>query len=170
MIYLSLGSNLHSNYGDRFNTLIKAIEFLKEHEIELIKKSHFYETLSFPNKKDPKFINLVLSVKTKHTLPKLMSKILIIEKDLGRIRKYKNDPRTCDIDIIDFNGEINELNNNEIKIKVPHEKLHLRNFVLFPLQEISPNWKHPQTGEIIYNLISKLSEDDKKSILKIKNN
>ena len=51
--------------------------------------------------------------------------------------------------------------------KVPHEKLIYRNFVLFPLQEIAPNWKHPKTKDSIEVLINKLSNDDKNSILKV---
>jgi len=53
---------------------------------------------------------------------------------------------------------------------VPHEKLIYRNFVLFPLQEIVPNWIHPSTKEKISNLIGKLPEEDRKSILKVKKN
>ena len=53
---------------------------------------------------------------------------------------------------------------------VPHEKLIYRNFVLFPLQEIVPNWIHPITKEKISNLIAKLPEEDRKSILKVKKN
>ena len=54
--------------------------------------------------------------------------------------------------------------------KVPHEKLIYRNFVLYPLQEIAPNWVHPITKEKISNLIEKLPEEDRKSILKVKKN
>ena len=53
---------------------------------------------------------------------------------------------------------------------MPHEKLIYRNFVLFPLQEIVPNWIHPITKEKISNLIAKLPEEDRKSILKVKKN
>ena len=59
---------------------------------------------------------------------------------------------------------------NNLFFKVPHEKLIYRNFVLFPLQEIVPNWVHPETKEKISALIEKLPEDDRKSILKIKKN
>ena len=56
------------------------------------------------------------------------------------------------------------------EIKIPHEKASTRNFVLFPLKEICPNWKHPQTDEDIDKLIDKLSESDKKSILMVEYN
>ena len=58
----------------------------------------------------------------------------------------------------------------DLHLAIPHKELKSRNFVLFPLQEILPNWKHPKTREIISALIQKLPEEDRKSILKIKEN
>ena len=58
----------------------------------------------------------------------------------------------------------------ELNFKVPHIELTSRNFVLFPLQEILPNWKHPKTKETISTLIQKLPGEDVKSILKVKKN
>ena len=99
-----------------------------------------------------------------------MSVLIFIEKKLERKRGKKNDPRTCDIDIIDYNSQILNLKYNNLNLTVPHKELTTRNFVLFPLQEISPKWKHPKTKEIINVLLQKLSEDDKNSILKIEKN
>ena len=106
MIYLGLGSNLSSKYGDRFININLAISYLEKYGIKLIKKSSFYETLSYPNKKNPKFINIAILIDT--TLPPvdLMSVLIFIEEKLGRKRYKKNDPRTCDLDIIDYNGQI----------------------------------------------------------------
>lgn len=94
--------------------------------------------------------------------------MLFIEESLERKRERKNEPRTCDIDIIDYNNQILNFKYNNLNFTVPHEKLIYRNFVLFPLQEICPDWKHPQTKEPITVLIEKLSKEDKNSILKIK--
>ena len=97
-----------------------------------------------------------------------MSLLLDIEKKLERSRNKKNDPRTCDIDIIDYNREILNLKYDNTDLQIPHNQLALRNFVLFPLQEILPNWKHPKTNEFVSALIKKLSDEDRKSILKVK--
>ena len=94
----------------------------------------------------------------------------MVEKKLERKRIRKNEPRTCDIDILDFNGRVMEFNYNNSKFIVPHKGLTYRNFVLFPLEEIVPNWIHPETKVKISELIGKLSEEDRKSILKIKKN
>ena len=69
-----------------------------------------------------------------------------------------------------FNGQIIDFKYKELNFKVPHTKLTSRNFVLFPLQEILPKWRHPETKETISTLIQKLPEEDVKSILKIKKN
>ena len=64
MIYLGIGSNLNSTFGNRFKNIELAINFLKENKIKILKKSSFYETQSYPNKKEPKFINVVISIDT----------------------------------------------------------------------------------------------------------
>ena len=170
MIFLGIGSNLPSSFGNRFNNINMAISLLDGYGIQTIKKSSFYETLSYPNKENPKFINIAISVKTNLSIVDLMSVLVFIEEKLERKRNHKNDPRTCDIDIIDYNNQVLDFKYNNLDLTVPHKQLSFRNFVLFPLQEISPDWKHPQTKELISILIQKLPEDDKKSILKIEKN
>ena len=100
----------------------------------------------------------------------LASVLIFIEESLERKRDKKNDPRTCDIDIIDFKGMIVNFKYNKLDFDVPHKELIHRNFVLIPLNEIEPNWKHPKTGQNISTLIQKLSDEDIKSILKVKKN
>ena len=170
MIILSLGSNLSSTFGGRFDNLKRAMLLLKGYGIIIDKKSSFYETPSYPDTTNPKFVNMVISVKTNLSPADLMSVLIFIEEKLERRRNKKNDPRTCDIDIVDYNNEVLNFKYNNLDLVVPHKELTSRNFVLFPLQEILPNWKHPKTKEIISTLIQKLPEDDRKSILKIKKN
>ena len=170
MIILGIGSNLKSKFGNRFKNIKLAILFLKQNGINIIKKSSFYETPAYPDKRDPKFINIVISVKTKLSLSKLFSVIILIEKKLERKRGKKNSPRTCDIDIIDYNKKVFKFSYKKNILFLPHKNLSLRNFVLIPLREISPNWKHPKTKEVISTLINRLPIEDKKSILKINKN
>ena len=170
MIVLGIGSNLHSSFGDRFENINKAISYLESNNIKILVKSSYYETPSYPNQKDPKFINMVISIKTQLNPVDLMSVLIHIEEKLGRKRVKKNDPRTCDIDIIDYNGEIKKFNYRNLDLELPHKKLEFRNFVLYPLEEIYPEWRHPKTKVIISSLIEKLPEIDRKSILKVKKN
>ena len=168
MFLLGIGSNLSSKYGDRFENIEKAIYFLEYNKVKILKKSSYYETPSYPDKNSPKFINVVIKIETNLSIDELASTIFLVEKKLERKRIRKNEPRTCDIDIIDYNGEVMDFNYKNLIFKVPHEKLVYRNFVLFPLKEIAPNWAHPKTKDSIDVLINKLSNEDKKSILKIK--
>ena len=170
MIILALGSNLTSNFGNRFENIDKAVEYLKDYNIKVIKKSSFYETESFPDKNNPKFINIVIEVSTQLDLEDLASKIMIVENKLGRKRGVKNQPRTCDIDIIDYNNKEIKFTKNQFEFIVPHISLESRNFVLFPLKEILPNWKHPKSKESINTLIEKLPLDERNSILKVNKN
>ncbi len=167
MIILGLGSNLSSSFGDRFNNINLAMAYLESYDIKILKKSSFYETLSYPNQKNPKFINIVTLVKTHLPPIELMSVLIFIEEKLERKRAKKNDPRTCDIDIIDYNSQIVDFKYKNSNLTLPHEKLVYRNFVLIPLHEILPEWQHPETNDSIDVLINKLSNEDKNSILKI---
>lgn len=176
MIYIGIGSNLASNFGDRFKNIELAVSYLQKERIKLIKKSSFYETFSYPNRKDPKFINIVISVQSDLSESDLMSVLIRIEEKLERKRKKKNDPRTCDLDIIDYKRKVMNFKFSNLELTLPHKELNNRNFVLYPLREISPNWTHPVTKKnidlLIKNLkssnneITKLSQDDINSHVK----
>ena len=170
MIILSLGSNLSSKFGNRFNNLEKAMTLLVEEGLTIHKKSSFYETPSYPDPNNPKFINMVISIRSDLSAKSLMLLLISIEEKIERKRFKKNSPRTCDIDIIDFNNEVLNFSSNTLNLTIPHKSLTFRNFVLFPLKEISPNWKHPKTNESIDALIKNLPDDDRNSILKIQKN
>ena len=156
MIYLNIGSNLSSKECCRENNILKAITYLKKLKLNLIKISSFYETPSYPNNSDPKFINLCIKLESNLKASELLNEIKKIEKKLGRTRIKKNEPRTCDIDIIDFKGEI--IKNDDLE--APHPRVHLRNFVIYPLKEIEPKWLHPVFNKKIDSFFQEL---DKKS-------
>ena len=161
MIYLGIGSNLHSSFGNRLDNINQSILLLKQRKIKVIKKSSFYESFSYPNKKNPKFLNIVIEIKTSLKPKDLMKTLLDVEKKLERKRKKKNDPRTCDIDIIDYKSESINLKFQNFELNIPHKSLNERDFVLYPLKEICPNWSHP---------LSKISIDLLIKNLKSKNN
>jgi 2-amino-4-hydroxy-6-hydroxymethyldihydropteridine diphosphokinase len=153
MIYINIGSNLSSTSGDRFYNLKKSVELLNIKNIKILKISRIYETPSYPNKMNPKFLNICLALESKEKPESLIKIFNAVEKKLQRKRGFKNQPRTCDIDIIDYCGKI--INSN--KIIVPHPRAHLRSFVLYPLREISPDWIHPLLNKKIEFLIKKLN-------------
>ena len=156
MIFLGIGSNLSSSFGDRFRNISLAISFLKENKINLIKQSSFYETFSYPDKNNPKFINIVISVESILTPKDLMSALISVEEKLERKRAKKNNPRTCDIDIIDYKRKITNYKLGSFELTLPHKDMSERNFVLYPLKEICPDWTHPVTKKNIDVLIKNL--------------
>jgi len=163
MIYLNIGSNLPSKEGGRENNILKAISYLKKLNLNLIEISSFYQTPSYPNNSDPKFINLCVKLESNIKSSELLNEIKKIEKKLGRTRIKKNEPRTCDIDIIDFNGEI--IKNNELV--TPHPRLHLRNFVIYPLKEIEPYWFHPIFNKNIDSFFHELDKNSHNEITRL---
>ena len=157
-IFLGIGSNI----GNRINHIERTKSLLLENNINLISISSYYETPSWPDPKNPKFINIVLKVRCTLNAQKLLILCKNIESKLGRKKSPKNSPRECDIDIIDFNGSV-----QRDKIYLPHKMMHKRNFVLFPLFEIEKNWAHPILKKDIKDLILSLSNKEIRSIKRI---
>ena len=156
--YLGIGSNL----GNRIKNIEVSKFKLQLSNIKILKTSSYYESLSWPDPKKPKFINIILKVGTYFSPVNLLKICNSIENDLGRKRFIKNSPRTCDIDIIDYNKMIIKK-----KLILPHPLMSSRNFVLLPLYEIDKTWKHPKTDINIVKLIKSLPIKDLRSIKQI---
>ena len=158
IIYLSLGSNL----GDKKQNIELTKFKLIENNIKILQSSNYYESLSWPNPQQPKFLNIVLSVLSNLSSLELINKCKEIEVSLGRKKSAKNSPRVCDIDIIDYKNQ--QLRGDLI---LPHPRMHQRNFVLLPLYELNKNWVHPKSKLHIKKLIFSLSNLDIRSIKQI---
>ena len=166
MIHLNIGSNLNSKHGSRFDNISLSINLLINSKIKIKKISNFYETPSYPNQSFPKFLNIGMIIDYHNNFFELFNEIKKIEQKLGRTKAIKNDPRVIDIDIIDFNNEIKNTN----KLILPHPKCHIRNFVLYPILQIDPNWSHPIFKKNAQFLINKLSQKFRIEITRLKKN
>ena len=166
MIHLNIGSNLDSKLGNRFENISIAINLLINSNFKINKVSDFYKTPSYPNKKLPHFLNVGVIGNFKFDASVLINKIDLIEKKIGRIKNKKNDPRVCDIDIIDFDGLLIETKN----LKIPHQRCHLRNFVLYPILQIDPDWVHPIIKKNVKFLINKLDQKSRIEITRLNKN
>ena len=164
MIHINIGSNLDSKYGTKFKNISIAINLLIDSKVKIIKISNFYETPSYPNKQLPKFVNIGLLAEYNFNHTKLIKEISLIEKKIGRVKSKKNDPRVCDIDIIDFNGLIKR---NKLSV-LPHPRCHIRNFVLYPIKEIDPRWIHPISKKNVDFLINDLSQNSRIEITRLR--
>ena len=166
MIHLNIGSNLNSIHGSRFDNISIAINLLIQLNLKIEKISNFYETPSYPNQKLPKFLNIGILGNYNSSCLELLKSIASIQKKIGRLKSKKNDPRVIDIDIVDFNGLIENSNN----IILPHPRAHLRNFVLYPILEIDPKWSHPVFKKNPQFLINNLSQKSRIEITRLNKN
>jgi len=166
MIHLNVGSNLDSVYGGRNDNISRAINLLIGSKIKVKKISNFYETPSYPNQKLPKFLNVGVLVDFDNDHQNLLRITSLIEKKIGRKKSKKNDPRVCDIDIIDFKKMVISSNN----LILPHPKCHQRNFVLHPILQIDPKWKHPILKKNTRFLIDNLSQKSRIEITRLQKN
>lgn len=133
-IYLSLGSNI----GDKHKFLNDALKSLEPH-IKLQEISSLYQTAPWGKTDQPAFLNMCVAGETSLLPLELLSFTKSIETQLGRTRTEKWGPREIDIDMLFYDDEV-------IKspgLEVPHPHLSERAFVLIPLAEIAPEFKHP---------------------------
>ena len=160
-VYLSIGSNL----GNKINNIeITKVE-LEKYQIKILKCSSNYISQSWPDPLMPYYINIIIKIKTILAPLELLKTCNLVELKLGRVRGKKNIPRTCDIDIIDYDKKI--LNGKNNQLILPHPLMCKRNFVLLPLFEVDKSWKHPKTKINIVNLINSLPVNDLRSIKQI---
>ena len=146
-IYLLLGSNM----GNSQKQLNKAIMMIEKKIGNVLRRSGLYQTAAWGKTDQPDFLNQVVIAETTLTAAETMQAILKIESTMGRIRTKKNAPRIIDIDILFFNKAII----NEKDLSIPHPAIHLRRFVLVPLNELSPNFIHPVFRKTNHQLLLK---------------
>jgi 2-amino-4-hydroxy-6-hydroxymethyldihydropteridine diphosphokinase len=159
--YLAIGSNL----GNKIRNIEITKFELEKYKIKILKSSSNYMSESWPDTSMPNYINIIIKIKTSLAPLELLKICNLIELKLGRVRSKKNAPRTCDIDIIDYNKKVfNEINS---KLILPHPRMNERNFVLLPLFEVDKSWNHPKTKINIVNLINSLPTKDLRSIKQI---
>ena len=140
-ILIALGANISSHVGPPLATLKAALAALEKAGVTVLRVSAFYETKAWPNPADPPFVNAVAAIQT-HLQPFALLTILHeVETAYGRKRSAPNAPRTLDIDLIDYQGRV-----EEGAVQLPHPFAVHRRFVLEPLKTVSPGWRHPVSG------------------------
>ncbi|MDD5568632.1 MAG: 2-amino-4-hydroxy-6-hydroxymethyldihydropteridine diphosphokinase [Candidatus Omnitrophica bacterium] len=128
--YLSLGSNL-GNRRKNIGQAIRKINLLKDTKV--LKHSSIIETDPVGGPRNqPKFLNASLKISTLLSPLKLLKKIKIIEKEMGRVKSMRNGPRVIDLDILLYGDKIIR----EKNLIVPHPRMFVRDFVIKPLAEV----------------------------------
>jgi 2-amino-4-hydroxy-6-hydroxymethyldihydropteridine diphosphokinase len=116
-----------------------------------VTQSGFYRSAAWPDPSDPSFVNAVAAVETDFDPAALLSVLHEIEAAFGRKRGEPNAPRTLDMDLLDYDGQV-----EDGPPQLPHPRMDARAFVLVPLREVAPNWRHPVSGQSVSELIEKL--------------
>ena len=158
-VYLSIGSNK----GNRYSFIKEALRLIQKDIGEVILISKIYETKSWGFQSDD-FLNLCILIKSKLIPAKLISKLKKIEESVGRERNNdKIEAREIDIDILFYSDEIV----NQKDLIIPHQRLHLRNFVLYPLNDIAADFIHPILLKSVNKLLNECEDNDtpKESLL-----
>lgn len=134
-VFLLTGTNL----GNREENLAVARKLIKDQCGTIINTSSIYETAAWGKTDQPGFLNQALELETLLNAKQLIRRILKVEKQMGRLRKEKYDPRIIDIDILLFNNDVYHYD----FLIIPHPELHNRRFALIPLAELSGEIVHP---------------------------
>nr|WP_277601252.1 2-amino-4-hydroxy-6-hydroxymethyldihydropteridine diphosphokinase [Marinitoga sp. 38H-ov] len=144
---------LGSNVGNRIDNIKKAIDLLSEN-VEIIKVSNIYETEPWGYTEQDSFLNACVLINTEKKAEELLEICKKIELELKRQKRFKWGPREIDLDILYYGELIIE----KEYLNIPHKYMFERDFVVVPLNDISPNWKHPiykKTVRERYNEIDK---------------
>jgi len=173
-VLLGLGANLSSNVGTPQQTLQAAIEAMPAMGITPKLRSSFYQTAAITPDAQPPYVNAVISAETTHSAAELLAQLHHLEALFGRTREQRWESRSLDIDLLDYRGEIIPGGGEEAwgpaggmgprPLTLPHPMIAERAFVLVPLAEIAPSWRHPVTRESAQTMLEKLEASGKQSV------
>jgi 2-amino-4-hydroxy-6-hydroxymethyldihydropteridine diphosphokinase len=151
VILIALGANLPSLVGPPVATLDAALRELAKKTVTIQKRSGFYKSEAWPDPSDPSFVNAVVAIETGLSPEGLLAALHQVEAAFQRQRHAPNAPRTLDLDLLDYDGRI-----QEGPPRLPHPRMGTRAFVLIPLREVAPFWQHPVSGRTVSELIERL--------------
>lgn len=177
---IAVGSNQATRWGDAEATVRAAISTLLDLEGNLLSVSAFYQTPCFPAGAGPDFVNAAAVLETPLSSDSLLAALHGIEADFGRERVQRWGPRTLDLDLIAYGSDV--LPNRQVhqiwrdlpadqqgiqtpdQLILPHPRMQDRAFVLVPLAEIAPGWKHPIIGRTIRQMRDALTPADIRAV------
>jgi 2-amino-4-hydroxy-6-hydroxymethyldihydropteridine diphosphokinase len=152
-IFIGLGANLPSpSHGSPKATLSAALDRLAGAAVRVTARSRWYESEPVPASGQPWFVNAVVCIETKIEPAPLLALLHRIEDEFGRVRGELNGPRFIDLDLIAYG----DLVTRAAPPLLPHPRMQARAFVLLPLREIAPRWRHPLLRQTLDQLIDAL--------------
>jgi 2-amino-4-hydroxy-6-hydroxymethyldihydropteridine diphosphokinase len=156
-ILVGLGANLSSpRYGPPVATLEAALKALAARGLRILSRSRWWESAPVPLSDQPWYVNGVVDVATSLGPVPLLALLHEVEAAFGRVRSLPNAPRVLDLDLLAYGAEVRE---GPTPPLLPHPRLAVRAFVLYPLADIRPGWRHPITGLGLPEMIAALPAD-----------
>jgi 2-amino-4-hydroxy-6-hydroxymethyldihydropteridine diphosphokinase len=153
MILLGLGANLPSaTHGQPEATLAAALAALAAEGVTVDRLSPWYRSAPVPAGDQPWYVNGVAVVATLLAPAELLELLHRVERRFGRVRRDRNEPRVLDLDLLDYDGLVQDSG----QAVLPHPRLHERAFVLLPLRDVAPHWRHPLLGRTVDELAAAL--------------
>ena len=154
-ILIGLGGNLdHPRLGSPRHALEAALTQLDRLGVRVVRLSPWYRSAPVPPSDQPWYVNAVAEVETDLTADRLLACLHEVEEMFGRVRSTANAARIIDLDLLDFRGRA--ASGGAGQATLPHPRMTGRAFVLRPLADLEPRWRHPVTGEAIQALLARL--------------
>ena len=177
---IALGGNWPSHIGVPNLTIVSAIGDIAQEIGPIVAVSRFFRTPAHPLGSGPEFVNAAALVETGRRPQAILQSLHEIEARHGRVRKKRWGPRTLDLDLLGIGEKIlpdsitsrhwMALSPDRQQIEVPdelilpHPRLQDRAFVLIPLAEIAPGWRHPQIGKTVAEMAAALPAEERAAI------
>ncbi|MFW6077577.1 MAG: 2-amino-4-hydroxy-6-hydroxymethyldihydropteridine diphosphokinase, partial [Hyphomicrobiales bacterium] len=163
MILIAIGSNMEGPWGPPRDTVQHAFAALDAPPLRLARASRPIVTAPYGRTDQPDFVNAVAEIETELEPRTLLAHLLAIERSAGRARTLYWGPRTLDLDLLDYHGLVveNEADEEGRQLVLPHPGIPERSFVLGPIAEIAPHWRHPTLGQTAQTLLERLEAPDR---------
>ncbi|WP_348984598.1 2-amino-4-hydroxy-6-hydroxymethyldihydropteridine diphosphokinase [Aliiroseovarius sp. S2029] len=180
-VLVSLGSNATSSLRESAKIIHDAVEQLAALGLRITRKSRYYSTPCFPAGAGPDFVNAVVGIDSDLPPADILAVLHEVEEAFGRERPSRWAPRTLDLDLLACGDQIlpdifilkrwmtlplaEQMKQAPDQLILPHPRLHERAFVLIPLADVAPQWRHPITQMTVKQMVDELPDADKKGVL-----